>query len=57
MEIADGSSPVVALKIVSLHVSCRHTGYVNDFDEAMNFEASEGEVITGVFNYNSDKYS
>jgi hypothetical protein len=37
--------------------SCHHTGYLNDFDKEIDFEASGGEVITGVYSYNSDKHS
>ena len=32
-----------------LTVSCRQTGFVNDFDGLMNFEANQWEVINGVF--------
>ena len=34
--------------------SCRTTGYVNDWDAPMNFQANTGEVITGVFSYHSN---
>ena len=32
-----------------LTVSCRQTGFVNDFDGLMNFQANQWEVINGVF--------
>ena len=32
---------------------CRLTGYVNHLDGKMDFQASEGEVITGVVSYYS----
>lgn len=35
--------------------SCRVTGYVNEFDRPMNFQAGPGEVITGVFSYHSNR--
>ena len=31
--------------------NCRLTGFVNGHDQQMNFKASHGEVITGVFSY------
>ena len=34
--------------------SCRQTGYVNDWDAPMNFQAGYGEVITGVFSYHDN---
>lgn len=34
--------------------SCRQTGYVNNFDTPINFEASNGEVITGVYSYHDN---
>jgi hypothetical protein len=34
-----------------LTVSCRQTGFVNDFDGLMNFQADQWEVITGAFSY------
>ena len=35
-------------------VSCRQTGYVNDWDAPMNFVAGQGEVITGVYSYHDN---
>ena len=34
--------------------SCRHTGYVNNFDEKINFQAGYKEVITGVYSYHDN---
>ena len=35
-------------------ISCRQTDYVNEWDEAMNFQANPGEVITGVYSYHDN---
>ena len=35
--------------------SCRQTGYVNDWDAPMNFQAGGGEVITGVYSYHDNR--
>ena len=34
-----------------LTVSCRQTGYVNEWDGPMNFQADQWEVITGIYSY------
>ena len=34
--------------------SCHQTGYVNDYDAPMNFQANHGEVITGVYSYHDN---
>ena len=33
---------------------CYNTGYVNEFDKPMNFQAGYGEVITGVYSYHDN---
>jgi hypothetical protein len=35
-------------------ISCRQTGYVNYWDAPMDFEADQGEVITGVYSYHDN---
>ena len=35
--------------------SCHITGYVNEFDHPMNFQAGPGEVITGVISHHDNK--
>ena len=37
-----------------LTVSCRQSGYVNEWDGPMNFQADQGEVITGVYSYHDN---
>ena len=34
--------------------SCRQTGYMNDWDGPINFQAKQGEVITGIFSYHGN---
>lgn len=34
--------------------NCRLTGYVNNFNQPINFLASRGEVITGVYSYHNN---
>ena len=34
--------------------SCYKTGYVNEFDEELNFQAEYNEVITGVYSYHDN---
>ena len=35
--------------------SCRLTGYVNDFNQPLNFQAYPDEVITGVYGYHDNE--
>ena len=34
--------------------SCRQSGYVNDWDASIIFQANKGKVITGVFSYHDN---
>ena len=34
--------------------SCRHTGYLNDWDGPLNFQADSDELITGVYSYHDN---
>ena len=35
--------------------SCRHTGFVNEFDRPLLFQARHKEVITGVYSYHNNR--
>ena len=34
--------------------SCRQSGYVNDWDASIIFQANKGKVITGIFSYHDN---